>query len=108
MFIMNASNAFIPVGESPFIKRAFLYSRLRSSAAVYCIFMLYMTFLQMERIMEAPSVTIGSGSHLRLKVTALQDHVAPIHRKARILTRDRSREAQGDNMALQVEDDGMR
>lgn len=55
--------------------------------------------------MEAPSATAASVSPLFLKPTVSLALAAPIHRKARILTRDPPREVEGDNMVLQVEDD---
>lgn len=54
--------------------------------------------------MEAPSATTASASPHFLKVMLSQAPAAPIHRKARILTRDPLREAD-DTMELQVEDD---
>lgn len=66
-----------------------------------------MLLFQKVKIMEAPSATAASGSHLSPKVTLSPALAAPIHRKARILTRDPLREA-GDSMELQVEDDARR
>lgn len=54
--------------------------------------------------MEAPSATAASVSPPFLKATLSQALAAPIHRKARILTRDPLREAD-DSMELQAEDD---
>lgn len=55
--------------------------------------------------MEAPSAIAASVSLPFLpKVTLFLALAAPIHRKARILTRDPLREV-GDSMELQVEDD---
>lgn len=54
--------------------------------------------------MEAPSATAASVSPPFLKPTLSRALAAPIHRKARILTRDPLREAEG-SMELQVEDD---
>lgn len=55
--------------------------------------------------MEAPSATAASVSPPFLKPTVSKALAAPIHRKARILTRDPLREVEGDSMELQVEDD---
>ena len=55
--------------------------------------------------MEAPSATAASVSPHFLKPTVSKALATPIHRKARILTRDPPREVEDDNMALQVEDD---
>lgn len=57
--------------------------------------------------MEAPSAIAASVSPPSPKVTLFLALAAPIHRKARILTRDPLREV-GDSMALQVEDDARR
>lgn len=54
--------------------------------------------------MEAPSATTASASHPSPNPTVFQALAAPIHRKARILTRDPLREAD-DSMELQAEDD---
>ena len=54
--------------------------------------------------MEAPSATAASVSPPFPKATLSQALAAPIHRKARILTRDPLREAD-DSMELQAEDD---
>lgn len=54
--------------------------------------------------MEAPSAIVASGSPPFLKTTLSRGLAAPIHRKARLLTRDPLREAD-DSMELQVEDD---
>lgn len=66
-----------------------------------------MLLFQKVKIMEAPSATAASGSPLSPKATLSPALAAPIHRKARILTRDPLREA-GDSMELQVEDDARR
>lgn len=55
--------------------------------------------------MEALSATAASVSPPFLKATVSQALAAPIHRKARILTRDPPREVEDDSMELQVEDD---
>lgn len=55
--------------------------------------------------MAAPSATTASVSPPFLRPTVSQALAAPIHRKARILTRDPLREVEDDNMELQVEDD---
>lgn len=55
--------------------------------------------------MEAQSGTTASVSLLFPKLTVFQDLDAPIHRKAKILTRDPLREVEGASMELQVEDD---
>lgn len=60
---------------------------------------------QKVKIMEAPSVTAASVSPPFLKPTVSPALAAPIHRKARILTRDPLREVEDDSMELQVEDD---
>ena len=57
--------------------------------------------------MEAPSAIAESVSPLSPKVTLFLALGAPIHRKARILTRDPLREV-GDSMELQAEDDARR
>lgn len=57
--------------------------------------------------MEAPSAIAASESPPSPKVTLSPALAAPIHRKARILTRDPLREV-GDSMELQVEDDARR
>lgn len=57
--------------------------------------------------MEVPSAIAASVSLPFPKVTLFLALVAPIHRKARILTRDPLREV-GDSMELQVEDDARR
>lgn len=54
--------------------------------------------------MEAPNAIAASVNPPFPKVTLFLAHAAPIHRKARILTRDPHREV-GDSMELQVEDD---
>lgn len=58
--------------------------------------------------MEAPSATVASASPPFLKQIVSLASVAPIHRKARILTRDPPREVEDGSMGLQVEDDVMR
>lgn len=60
---------------------------------------------QKVKIMEALSVTAASVSPPFLKPTVSPALAAPIHRKARILTRDPLREVEDDSMELQVEDD---
>lgn len=60
---------------------------------------------QMVRIMEALSATAASESPPFPRVTVSLALVAPIHRKARILTRDPPREVDPGSMALQVEED---
>lgn len=55
--------------------------------------------------MEAPSATTASVSPPFLKPTISQALATPIHRKARILTRDPLREVEDDSMELQAEDD---
>lgn len=55
--------------------------------------------------MEAPSATAASVSPPVPKPTVSKALVTPIHRKARILTRDPLREVEDDSMELQVEDD---
>lgn len=55
--------------------------------------------------MEAPSGIAASVSPPSPKQTISQALVAPIHRKARILTRDPPREVEDGSMGLQVEDD---
>lgn len=55
--------------------------------------------------MEALSATAASASPHFLKRTVSKALAAPIHRKARILTRDPLREVEEDSMELQVEDD---
>lgn len=57
--------------------------------------------------MEVLSATAASASPPFLKPTLSQALAAPIHRKARILTRDPLREVD-DSMVLQVEDDARR
>lgn len=57
--------------------------------------------------MEAPSAIAASVSPPSPKVTLFLALAAPIHRKARILTRDPLREV-GGSMELQVEDDARR
>lgn len=57
--------------------------------------------------MEAQSATAASVSPPSQKQTASQAPAAPVHRKARVLTRDPLREAD-DSMELQVEDDARR
>lgn len=60
---------------------------------------------QKVKIMEAPNATAASASPPFLKPTVSKALAAPIHRKARILTRDPLREVEDDSMELQVEDD---
>lgn len=55
--------------------------------------------------MEVLNATTGSVSPPFPKLTVFLVLAAPIHRKARILTRDPLREVEDDNMELQVEDD---
>ena len=69
----------------------------------FCIHVVSVLF-QKVKIMEAPSATAASVSPRSPKPTVSPALAAPIHRKARILTRDPLREAD-DSMALQVEDD---
>ena len=59
----------------------------------------------MVRIMGVLSAAAVSESPPFLKVTPSLARAAPIHRKAKILTRDPLREVQGDSMAMQVEED---
>lgn len=66
---------------------------------------LFFILFQKVKIMEVPSGTTASVSPPFLKPTISQALVAPIHRKARILTRDPLREVEDDRMELQVEDD---
>lgn len=54
--------------------------------------------------MVAPSATTASVSPPFLRLTISSALAAPIHRKARILTRDPLREVEDDSMELQVED----
>lgn len=65
---------------------------------------LLLFLFQKVKIMEAPSATAASVSPPFPKATLSQARAAPIHRKARILTRDPLREAD-DSMELQAEDD---
>lgn len=58
--------------------------------------------------MEVLSGTTASVSPPFPKLTVSKALAAPIHRKARILTRDPLREVGGDSMELQVEDDARR
>lgn len=60
---------------------------------------------QMVRIMEVLSATAASESPPFPRVTVSLALVAPIHRKARILTRGLPREVKPGSMALQVEED---
>ena len=63
-------------------------------------------YLKFQKVkMEAPSATAASVNPPFLKPTVSQALAAPIHRKARILTRDPLREVEEDSMELQVEDD---
>lgn len=55
--------------------------------------------------MEARSATAANVSLHFQKLTVSKALAAPIHRKARILTRDPPREVEDDSMELQVEDD---
>lgn len=62
---------------------------------------LHSGLFQMARIMEAPSATTVSGSLLSPRRRASQAPAAPIHRKARISTRDLPRGAAvADSMGL--------
>lgn len=74
---------------------------------VLCGNSLFVVLFQKVKIMEALSATAASVSPPFRKQTLSKALVAPIHRKARILTRDPLREA-GDSMELQVEDDARR
>lgn len=59
----------------------------------------------MVRIMEVLSATAASESPPFPRVTVSLALVAPIHRKARILTRDLPREVDPGSIALQVKED---
>lgn len=59
----------------------------------------------MVKIMAGRNVTTVSVSPPFLKQKVFLVRVAPIHRKAKILTRDPLREVEDDSMELQVEDD---
>ena len=74
---------------------------------VPCVNNLFVLLFQKVKIMEALSATASSVSPPFRNQTLSQAPVAPIHRKARILTRDPLREA-GDSLELQVEDDARR
>lgn len=62
----------------------------------------------MVKIMEGRNVSVVSVSPPFLKQKVFLVLVAPIHRKAKILTRDPLREVEDDSMELQVEDDAKR
>lgn len=78
---------------------------LKASISIFML--IFLCLFQKVKIMEAPSATVASGSPPFLKTTLSRGLAAPIHRKARILTRDPLREAD-DSMELQVEDDARR
>lgn len=58
--------------------------------------------------MEAQSAVAASVSPPILKAKVSKALATPLHRKARLLTRDPPREVERDSMELQVVDDGRR